>query len=125
MHFPTSAKKNDFSQRAIDASLVNLVDSSCYVYHKRSASFGGEAGRAGKLAIARTEIDRRYPSYKQQVRSFLRSRELWSCRTRLRSLLETASCPLAGNGGTRPHLRPRILSVVHDGGGGWCIRIWI
>ena len=116
--FPYIGEENDFSQRAIDASLVNLVDSSCYVYHKRSASFGGEAGRAGKLAIARTEIDRRYPSYKQQVRSFLRSRELWSCRTRLRSLLETASCPLAGNGGTRPHLRPRILSVVHDGGGG-------
>ena len=116
--FPYVGEENDFSQRAIDASFVNLIDSSCYVYHKRSASFGGEARKAGKLVFARTEIDRRYPSYKQQVRSFLQSRELRTCRTRLRSLLESASFPLAGNGNKRPYLRPRILSVVHDGGGG-------
>ena len=116
--FPYVGEENDFGQRAIAARLVNLVDSSCYVYHKRSASFGGEETKAKKLAVARTEIDRRYPTYRKQVRVFLRSRELASCRTRLGSLLGEISFPVARGGGAGPDVRPRLLSVVHDGGGG-------
>ena len=107
--FPYVGEENDFGQRAIAAGLVNLVDSSTYIYHVRSASFGED--RAEKLAVARAEIDRRYPDYKRQVTAFLRFPELNTFRSRLRGILNSPPRLLT-------HDRPRILSVIHGGGGG-------
>ena len=109
--FPHVAEENDFGQRAILAGMVNLVDSSCYIYHARSASFGSDEAKSRKLVGARARIDRRYPDYKRQVAVFLRTPELGAFRSRLRSALNRRSSP-------RVHERPRILSVVHNGGGG-------
>ena len=109
--FPYVAEENDFGQRAMAAGLANLVESSCYVYHVRSASFGGDEVKAQKLVAARVVIDRRYPDYKRQVTDFLRSPELEACRARLRSALNYPKPP-------QVHDRPRVLSIVHSGGGG-------
>ena len=109
--FPYVAEENDFGQRAVTAGLVNLVDTSCYVYHVRSASFGGDKVKAQKLVTARAVIDQRYPEYKRQVTEFLYSPELRACRARLRSALKRPTPPII-------HERPRVLSIIHSGGGG-------
>ena len=107
--FPYVGEENDFGQRARAAGFVNLVDTSCYVYHVRGASFAEDKGQ--KLAAARAVIDQRYSDYKQQVTAFLSSPDLKSCRLRLRSALK-------GPVPVRSHRRPRVLSVIHAGGGG-------
>ena len=107
--FPYVGEENDFGQRAQLFGFVNLVDSSCYVYHVRGASF--KEDKSDKLAAARALIDQRYPDYKDQVTAFLNDPDLRACRSRLRIALAD---PLP----VRPKGRHRILSVIHAGGGG-------
>ena len=107
--FPYVGEENDFCQRAIKAGFVNLVDTSCYVYHERSASFGDD--RAAKLVAARAKLDKRYPTYKQQVTTFLSTPELNAFRIRTDTVLEQKRA-------YRRRSRPLVLSVVHAGRGG-------
>ena len=109
--FPHVSEENDFGQRAVAAGLLNLVDTSCYVYHVRSASFGDAGVKAKKLATARAVLDQHYPDYKRQVGIFLQAPELKACRARLREVLSVQKTP-------RLRERPRILSIIHAGGGG-------
>ena len=110
--FPHVAEENDFGQRAILAGMVNLVDSSCYIYHARSASFG--SGRS-EVQEARgcARPDRPAISGLQTAgSSFPAYTGARGLRSRLRSALNRRSSP-------RVHERPRILSVVHNGGVEW------
>ena len=109
--FPHIAEENDFCQRALAAGLVNLVDTSCYIYHAQSASVSDATTRANQLSTARQLIDQRYPEYTQQVRRFLATPELQAFRARLRCALKYTHRPSIAS-------RPRILSVVHAGKGG-------
>ena len=109
--FPHIAEENDFCQRAVLAGYVNLVDTSCYVYHVKSASFPSEELRKHRLTVARQIIDQRYPRYSAQVRGFLRTPELQAFRERVRSALQNCQ------NHTEPERR-RVLSIVHAGQGG-------
>ena len=109
--FPYIAEENDFCQRAAKAGFVNLVDTSCYIYHVRSASFGSEELRKQRLAEARKTIDQRYPQYSTRVRAFLEDSQLQAFRSRVGSALENRRVQ-------SEQQRTRVLSVVHAGQGG-------
>ena len=110
-NFPHIGEENDFCQRAVQEGFVNLIDTSCYIFHVRSASFQDGEFRRSQLEAARRRLDARYPQYTANVRRLLDSSILQAFRRRL-------SCTLRQPPRSPKEDRPRVLSVVHAGKGG-------
>jgi GT2 family glycosyltransferase/glycosyltransferase involved in cell wall biosynthesis len=100
-------EENDYCMRAGAAGWRHVVDDATFVRHEREASFGAEKAelsRAGRKAV-----DSLHPSYTSEVRRFVRSAEMEEARSAVRFAF-------AHHAGAAP--RPRLLFVVHEGGGG-------
>ncbi|OGR12956.1 MAG: hypothetical protein A2341_04260 [Deltaproteobacteria bacterium RIFOXYB12_FULL_58_9] len=107
-HFPQGhGEENDFSMRAAAAGRVNLIDDGCFVYHKRSASFGEGKGKA--LEVGKKTLETLHPSYKPQIQEWLQNDPL----AELRAFLKTLPQHRQTKGG-----RPTLLYILHDGRGG-------
>jgi GT2 family glycosyltransferase/glycosyltransferase involved in cell wall biosynthesis len=98
-------EENDFCMRALRAGYHHLVDGRTFVRHTRTASFGDE--RAQLARLGRRRIDARYPEYSELVREFVADPGLGALQGRVRDAYALARPP-----------RPRILTVIHEGGGG-------
>ena len=98
-------EENDFCMRALRAGYHHLVDGRTFVRHTRTASFGDE--RAQLARLGRRRIDARYPEYSELVREFVADPGLAALQGRVRDAYALARPP-----------RPRILTVIHEGGGG-------
>jgi GT2 family glycosyltransferase/glycosyltransferase involved in cell wall biosynthesis len=100
-------EENEWSMRALGHGWKHVVADDVLVYHSRGASFGDEKialGRAGRAVI-----DERHPDYSGLVREFVGSIELARAREAVgRAYADDAS---------RVTL-PRVLYVIHHGGGG-------
>jgi GT2 family glycosyltransferase len=102
-------EEGDFCMRCRNAGWVNVVDDATIVFHRRSASFGGEKDEL--LHVGRQRLDARHPEYTRLVRAFVKSDALTRVQATVRAAYD-ASARLAG----RP--RPRVLYVHHRGTGG-------
>ncbi len=98
-------EENDFCMRALKAGWRNVVSERSFVYHKRSASFG----QAKDLLIKqnRNKQDQLHPEYTNMIRQVFTSTEFANVAKRIQNGLNDKVKPL-----------PRILFVLHDGGGG-------
>ena len=110
--FPLVGEENDFCQRAQALGLVNLIESSCYIYHVSGASFGGPEAKASIMDESKETIHKRYPNYRREVWAFLDSPQLQKSR----QCLEYALKKKEAEGDGPP--RKRVLSIVHRAGGG-------
>jgi GT2 family glycosyltransferase/glycosyltransferase involved in cell wall biosynthesis len=101
-------EENDFCMRASDAGWRHVVDDSTFVRHVGSASFQEE--RDELRAAARSVLNDLHPDYSQKARDFRHSPDLASAREAAgRAVARCAAGDLP---------RPRVLYVLHDGGGG-------
>jgi GT2 family glycosyltransferase/glycosyltransferase involved in cell wall biosynthesis len=100
-------EENDYCMRAGDAGWRHVVDDATFVRHEREASFGDEKARLSEAG--RATVDRLHPSYTSKVRRFVRSPEMDAARAAVR-------LAFAQRSGAPP--RPRLLFVIHEGGGG-------
>jgi GT2 family glycosyltransferase len=98
-------EENDLSLRARAKGWRCVLDDRSYVHHAQGASFGD--ARQELIREGRRIIDARYPSYTADVAELKSSPTLVEIRATVRDALDTVG----------PH-RPRVLSVIHDGGGG-------
>jgi GT2 family glycosyltransferase/glycosyltransferase involved in cell wall biosynthesis len=98
-------EENDFCLRASRAGWTHLVDGRTFVHHVREASFGAEKSQLAR--VARMRIDDRYPEYTDLVREFVSSPPMLDIRARVDNAYREGGEP-----------RPRIMSVIHEGGGG-------
>jgi len=98
-------EENDFCQKAIRRGWRNIIASDVFVRHIGGASFQGETGR--RVARALKILAKRYPSYTQDVRTFIEQDPLAGARQRLDwSRLEIKVS------------RENVLIVCHNRGGG-------
>ena len=100
-------EENDLSLRAASMGWRHVVADGVFVRHVRSASFGEEKHEL--MAAGRRRIDERHPDYTRRVRTFMSGEPMRIVRDRAAERWDTAG-PEAG--------RPRVLYVVHAGGGG-------
>ena len=98
-------EETDFSLRAREKGWRCVLDDRTYVRHLEAASFG--ADRSSLLEAGRSVIDSRYPRYSDEVQELKTSTELAKIRIRVEHALAQPG-----------DVRPRVLSVLHDGGGG-------
>jgi len=102
-------EENDWCMRAERAGWEHIVAGSVYVGHERSASFGDE--KYELMERGREILDSRYPEYTERVREFMGSKEIGAIRTAISDAFD--SYPTS-----RSDPRPRLLYVLHSGGGG-------
>lgn len=79
-------EENDFCMRAAQAGLVNLVDDTTYIYHRRSASLGWR--KRLLLVAGEWKMRRLHPSYRSRVHRWLEDDPLDDLRERLRTHLD-------------------------------------
>jgi GT2 family glycosyltransferase/glycosyltransferase involved in cell wall biosynthesis len=99
-------EENDFCMRALRHGWRHVVDGTTFIHHERESSFG--AAKAALSAAARARLDERHPDYTARVRAFVASAEMDEIRDRAGMVLERHGTAV----------RPRLLFVIHDGGGG-------
>ena len=98
-------EENDLSMRAIERGWTHAVDPGTFVHHAREASFGAE--KAALAAGARAVVDARHPGYTAAVREFVADPVMRDARGRVAAAFSSPARP-----------RPRVLYVIHEGGGG-------
>ena len=98
-------EENDLCLRASRRGWTHVVDTGTYVHHVREASFGAEKPALGKAG--RAILDARFPEYAAAVRSFVADPAMARARERAAVALAAPAVAL-----------PRVLFVIHEGGGG-------
>ena len=107
-NFPRGyGEENDFSMRASAAGWSHVVDASTYVLHARASSFGTERESLSRRGME--TMDRLHPGYRSEVAAFIRSGEMDAARVRVGEALDSTELS---------RIRPRVLYVLHDYGGG-------
>jgi GT2 family glycosyltransferase/glycosyltransferase involved in cell wall biosynthesis len=101
-------EENDFCMRARAAGWRNVVDDSVLVAHHGSASFGED--KAALLAANRARLDELHPDYNDAVRGLLSDTRMAAARERVAAAIDHLR--------HRRPIRPRVLYVLHAGGGG-------
>jgi GT2 family glycosyltransferase/glycosyltransferase involved in cell wall biosynthesis len=100
-------EENDFCLRAAEAGWRHVLDDGGLVFHERSASFGERDPHEAKQT--RALIDQRHPGYGDKVKAFLADPEVRRARLNVADAYRADSSSAA---------KPRLLYVVHAGGGG-------
>ncbi|WP_274654035.1 glycosyltransferase [Paenibacillus humicola] len=101
-------EENDFCMRVKKYGMMNVIDDSTFIYHKRSVSFGDDKNEL--LKKNRLILDDRYPNYKSEVDAFLKANPLEHLQVDMR-LDMINSNKKEGN-------HRNLLFVLHKGGGG-------
>jgi GT2 family glycosyltransferase/glycosyltransferase involved in cell wall biosynthesis len=102
-------EENDYCRRAAALGWTHAVDDATWVHHCREASFGAE--KAQLVARNRGLLDELHPGYTALVREFVASPELRAVQDDARAAFRRAA-----DGEDRG--LPRLLFVLHVGGGG-------
>lgn len=101
----------DLCLRASRSGWRHIVDDATIVFHQNAASYG-ESRKAELVAHSRSVIDERYPEYSGLLEAFKQSEALADVKRTLQegAVAEIERSPF--------RVRPRVLFVIHDGGGG-------
>lgn len=88
-HFPKGyGEENDYCLRASAAGLFNLIDDATYIFHKRSASFGGTKGEILKTGLA--TLTQLYPQYNRLISEWYRNDLLDPFRVEIQRQIDLA-----------------------------------
>lgn len=98
-------EENDLSMRAGRRGWKHVVDTGTYVHHVREASFGAE--KSSLASAGRAILDERFADYTAAVREFVADPVMARARERTANALAATARAL-----------PRVLFVIHEGGGG-------
>lgn len=98
-------EENDFCMRALKAGYKNIINHNVYIYHKRSASFGDNKNEL--INKHRKILDTLHPEYTNLVKNFVQDKKYLQIRENIKYNLDN-----------RIKIRPSILYVIHEGGGG-------
>ncbi len=101
-------EETDYCMRAGRLGWQHVVDDRTFVHHRRAASFG--TARPTLVAGARRRMDELHPEYRGLVAEFIADPDMQQAR-------QTVAHALA-RGARDGAPRPRLLFVVHEGGGG-------
>jgi O-antigen biosynthesis protein len=101
-------EENDWCMRAREAGLTNLIAPHILVRHARAQSFGN--ARDDLVRAGRAVIDRRHPTYTDDVRGWMAGPKMTAMRREAADVRRTIAA--------RTEVRPRRLYVLHRGGGG-------
>ena len=101
-------EENDFSLRATELGMVNLLAPHVLVKHAKGTSFGAE--REQLMTEGRRAVDERHPSYTDDVRA-------WSAGSGMRRVRDAHAALLARLNGAEQVL-PARLYVLHSASGG-------
>jgi len=102
-------EENDLCMRLVGKGWRNVVDDTCFIHHRRSASFGPR--KHDLMRKGREKVDRAHPHYGGLVRRFVTSPDLRSVGDKVRDFYDLARTGEADG-------RPRLLFVLHQGSGG-------
>ncbi len=102
-------EENDFCMRAVDDGWTNILDTSTYIYHNRSVSFGSKEKKR-LMEKHKLYLNTKHPTYKKQVNEFVNSNEYSDIRREYGLTLESESAPKFD--------KKNILYVIHEGKGG-------
>ena len=108
-------EENDFCMRALKAGWVNVIDDRSFVYHIRSASFGGQQPEL--QASAQNTLAARHPDYTILTQTFSNDAALFDMRGRAKRVACWLGDPRVSQAANRLS-RPRILYVLHYTGEG-------
>ncbi len=100
-------EENDFCMKLGAAGFTHVVADEVAIFHEESASFGDSA-RAELIEDGLKVLDERYPEYRSLAETFVGSAAFVEARA-------TATNAIADG---PSHIRRRLLTVLHDGGGG-------
>ncbi len=101
-------EETDYCMRAGRLGWEHVVDDRTFVHHRRAASFG--AARSTLIAAARQRMEELHPDYPAKVASFIADQDMQTARRRVAQALARGEREAAS--------RPRLLFVIHEGGGG-------
>ncbi|MDH3707162.1 MAG: glycosyltransferase, partial [Acidimicrobiia bacterium] len=101
-------EENDFCMKLGAAGFEHVVADDVAVFHEESASFG-DAQREALIAAGMATLAERYPDYAERAHAFVESPAFVAAR-RIAADAVVARSEAA--------TRPRVLHVLHEGGGG-------
>jgi GT2 family glycosyltransferase/glycosyltransferase involved in cell wall biosynthesis len=101
-------EENDLSMRSMAMGWRHVVDDSTLVFHSRSSSFQEE--KADLLARGKAKMLQLHPEYGREVKAFIADKAMQGARQAVQRAVDSAQTGKRG--------LPRILYVVHGGGGG-------
>lgn len=84
-------EENDFCMRTMKAGWKNFITPHAYVFHQRTASFGGE--KDGLIKTAMEIVHQRYPDYARRVKSAFGSGRMKALRALSAKAFEGAPVP--------------------------------
>ncbi|MBD0426215.1 glycosyltransferase [Aquisalinus flavus] len=96
-------EENDYCMRAGKLGWTHIIDDATYIYHVRSASFGGEKDELMKQG--RAVVDDRHPEYTPSVRAFVKSESLVAVQDRVGQIYQCLARAQHG-------VKPRVLYVL-------------
>src|SRR5205807_40850 len=105
-------EENDYCMRAAGLGWRHIVDGRTFVHHEREASFG--EAKTDLIAAGRARVDELHPDYTARARAFVSGEPMTELRAQAEQLLARARSPI----------RPRLLFVIHEGGGGAIATNW-
>ncbi len=105
-------EENDLAMRALAAGWRHLVTDAAFVFHRRSASFRELGGRDEIYAASQKRLMADHPYYVSYVRG-ITDEGTQSRLTQPRKALVAAMNSPAGRAALRPHLKPRVLIMLH------------
>lgn len=108
-------EENDFCMRALKAGWSNVIDDRSFVYHIRSASFGGQQPEL--QSNAQNTLAERHPDYTILTQTFSSDPAIVDMRDRAKRLVNWLKHPRAQARANKLS-RPRILYVLHYNGEG-------
>jgi GT2 family glycosyltransferase/glycosyltransferase involved in cell wall biosynthesis len=111
-------EENDLAMRALAGGWRHFVTDAAFVFHRRSASFAEVGGRDEIYSNSQKRLLADHPYYVSYVRG-ITDESTQSKLTQPRRALVSAMNSPAGRTALRPHLKPRVLIMlhfVHEGG---------
>ena len=102
-------EENDFSMKLGAAGFTHVVADEIAIFHEESASFG-DAAKTELIEQGLAVLDERYPEYRSTAQAFVDSTAFVTAKANATAAIAAAA--------DQPHPRTRVLSVLHDGGGG-------
>lgn len=105
-------EENDLAMRAIAQGWRHLVTDATFVFHKRSSSFRELGGRDEIYARSQQRLRADHPYYLSYVQSLTQDpvkKRLHGSKRGLVNALNSAS----SRAGLLPHLKPRVLIMLH------------
>lgn len=101
-------EENDFSMRALNAGYRNVIDTTTYIFHNHSSSFGEE--KLKLMEKNRQYLDAKHPTYKAKITQLVNDEKYAQIRADISDALKPENI--------EDYDTKNLLYVMHEGKGG-------